>query len=178
MEKYSKKYLRTHCVDFYFSFQNKPFHIVTDGCLVPDVLSNIVKNRKLQQLYAGYYSADVIDDLEGECIVNENYLHSIIEMTQYRLGQLFKDTQLNDSDIEEFLPSRQDILESHLYMSALGFYSYSCVWDKDGCHFILVSAPKNPNKFDNIQSLPQCTENEISMDDINQVQWRFNNIHA
>ena len=180
MEKYSNKYLRTHCVDFYFSFRNKPFHIVTDGCLVPDFLSSIETNRKLQHFFADYYPSDGIDALEGDCIVNENYLRSIFEMAQERLEQLNKDTQLNDSDVEIFLPSRQDLLASHLYMSALGFYSYSCVWDnvdETDCHFVLVSEPKSTKEFDNIQDLPQCSEDEIAMDDIKHFRWRFNNKH-
>lgn len=35
-------------MDFFFTYNNMPIHVLTDGCLIPDSLCDVLRNRKLQ----------------------------------------------------------------------------------------------------------------------------------
>ena len=79
MDTYTESYLRNHCIDVFFRSNGRAVHIVTDGCLLPNALTDVLTNRRLQHeismLYddSGQYLLDEIFDVE----INQAYIELI-----------------------------------------------------------------------------------------------------
>ena len=137
MDNYTQSYLRNHCVDFFFTYNNLPIHVLTDGCLIPNSLCDVLRNRKLQHEIA-LASERYVDNQRYD--INFDYI---------RLIQQSPDNDDNNSN--QYVPTTEDLIESHAYMSQLGFFSYACVWNdenEESCRFVLVTSPKgeHPNE--------------------------------
>ena len=156
MDAYTESYLRNHCIDVFFRSNGRAVHIVTDGCLLPNALTDVLTNRRLQHeismLYddSGQYLLDEIFDVE----INQAY----IELIRSRVEAL-------GEGYIEYMPDAEHLLQYHKLMSQIGFYSYACVWDdieETHCRFILVSSPRgNQCHIPNNMILPNLDEQHI-----------------
>lgn len=162
MEYYTYSYLRNHCVDFFFRLGNKSIHVLTDGCLIPQSLSNVIINRKLQHEVA--LLLDDVDAHDYSYSVNNDYI-DLIQQTVVRMGE----------DYQKYVPSLEQLVESHASYSKLGFYSYACVWNNEeetDCRFVLVTSPAGLHR-DHTFELPTCSEQEIQMEEARkELRWK------
>ena len=110
---------------------------MTDGCLIPDSLCDVLQNRKLQHEIA----------LAAERYVDNQRFD--INFDYIRMIQQSPDNEDNNNN--QYIPTTEELIESHVYMSQLGFLSYACVWNdenEESCRFVLVTSPKgeHPNE--------------------------------
>lgn len=115
MDNYTQSYLRNHCVDFFFTYNNIPIHVLKDGYLIPDSLCDVLQNRKLQHEIA-LVAERHVDNRRYD--INYDYI---------RMIQQSPDNEDNNNN--QYVPTTEDLIESYAYMSQLGFLSYACVWN-------------------------------------------------
>lgn len=159
MEIYTESYLRNHCVDVFFRSNGRAIHIVTDGCLLPVDLTDVLTNRRLQhQISMKFDNFEEIRIGHGYDVeINQAYVN-LIQSRAEALGEEYMNYHLDP----------YFLLSHHALMSQIGFYSYACIWDdveETQCRFILVSSPKGHQCHvpDNL-ILPYLEESNIHWD--------------
>jgi len=77
-------------------------------------------------------------------------------------------------EYRQYVPTTDDLIESHAHLSLLGFYSYACVWDdaeETMCRFILVTSP-NGEQQKVAYELPECEEQHLRLsEDFKEIVW-------
>lgn len=108
--------MRDHCIDLYFRYKGKAFHVLTYGTTIPQALNNVEVNRALQ-----HQMAVRMDEWQGDGVANieQGYVQSVQEGALSAIG--------NNDNSERWLPSNSRILQMFEPMAKLGFYSYDCV---------------------------------------------------
>ena len=116
MSRYDLIYMRDHCIDLYFRYKGKFFHVLTYGTTIPQILDNVEANRALQ-----HQMAVRIDEWQGNGEVNieQGYVQSVRNGALSAIG--------DNENSERWLPSNSRILQMFEPMAKLGFYSYDCV---------------------------------------------------
>lgn len=156
METYTESYLRNHCIDVFFRSNGCDIHIVTDGCLLPNALTDVLSNRRLQHEIAILY------DYSGDNLIEQKY---DVEINQTYIELIRSRVEALGEGYMEYLPEQQHLLRHHMLMSQIGFYSYACVWDnleETQCRFVLVSSPKgNQCQIPDNLILPNLDEQHI-----------------
>ena len=156
MDTYTESYLRNHCIDVFFRNDGRAVHIVTDGCLLPNALTDVLTNRRLQHEIAMLYeeSGEFLIEQRYEVEINQAYTELIRSRVE-ALGEGYWD----------YMPDPEHLFQHHKLMSQIGFYSYACVWDdieETLCRFVLVSSPKgNQCHIPNNMILPNLDEQHI-----------------
>ena len=71
MSRYDLIYMRDHCIDLYFRYKGKFFHVLTYGTTIPQILDNVEANRALQ-----HQMAVRIDEWQGngEVHIEQGYV--------------------------------------------------------------------------------------------------------
>ena len=127
MEKYSIKYMETHCIDVFFACGQYPIHILTAGSIIPDALNDILRNRTLQEEVERNVGASG----PASPSTNSAYIQSLINKHLSVLEECrgIKQFQgINKIDLE---PDANQIPAHFLAYAKLGFYSYDCSEVKD-----------------------------------------------
>lgn len=142
MDRYTKKYLESHCVDVFFRCGDKPIHILTFGNDIPEELNNIVTNRKLQQTVVRMHQYRVGDYLDnGSVIINDSYLQTInAQFTVYNQSH---------PEMESQMPELSDIVRMFAPNAGIGFYSYDfSKLENDKAEYVLVASPSQNTRID------------------------------
>lgn len=152
MARYSKNYMLSHCIDVFFLFNSRPFHFLTDGCIIPEPLNNIVQNRTIQKQTA-IASQEITS--RDYITINQRYLRAIrAEALNYN-----DDSPNDDELISMFLP-----------MASIGFYSYDCIEsDEHSATFMLVASPNEGVVVSDDFLLPKYEEIEVIENGANDV---------
>ncbi len=108
--------MRDHCIDVYFRYNDKPFHVLTYGTIIPSVLNDVEVNRFLQ-----HQVAVSLSEWQGNGVakIEEDYVQAIREGVSQVIG--------DNINPERWMPTRSRILQIFEPMAKLGFYSYDCV---------------------------------------------------
>ncbi|WP_278985249.1 hypothetical protein [Segatella bryantii] len=160
MDNYTESYLRSHCVDLFFRVGKRAIHVQTDGCLIPHSLSDVLGNRRMQHDLALSYNIDFNND-------DYQISYGYISMIQERVAAM-------GAEYQEYIPTVEQLVDSHRIYSCLGFYSYACVWDDENetrCKLVLVTRPSEPGcRF--LDLLPRCDAEDIRIsDNMLEIQW-------
>lgn len=108
--------MRDHCIDVYFRYKGKSFHVLTYGTMIPPALNDVEANRILQ-----HQTAVSMAEWQGDSVANieEGYVQSVCDGVSHAIGE--------NNNPKRWLPTRSRILQMFEPMAKLGFYSYDCV---------------------------------------------------
>lgn len=108
--------MRDHCIDLYFRYKGKSFHVLTYGTMIPQALNDVEANRTLQ-----HQMAVRIDEWQGdgEANIEQGYVKYVREGALSAIG--------NNDNPERWVPNNSRILQMFEPMAKLGFYSYDCI---------------------------------------------------
>lgn len=120
MDKYSIKYMETHCIDVFFTDGKNPIHIMTAGSIIPDELNDILRNRTLQE---------EIERNEGGAVgaalsINNNYISELVQRHNSVVNEYIQRVQGNNASYPA--PDDSQISSHFRYYASQGFYSYDC----------------------------------------------------
>lgn len=156
MAEYDLVYMQEHCIDVYFKYSHKPFHVLTFGTVIPSPLNNVDKNRLLQHQVA----VEMEELRRGNTVVIEQgYVTTVLEDTLV----IVREQGLN----EKFLTDEDTILQMFKPAAELGFYSYDCIEElEDGRGlYQLVAYPGEEIEVSDYDNLPELNEIEIVEED-------------
>lgn len=145
--------MKSHDIDFYYRGHDKCFHLMSYGNLIPKILNDKIKNRKVQQKIARLITEN--NEVQNlDVIVNYLYVNRILE--------LIKEWE-NNEDFQINIKV-EDIVSYFVENTKLGFYSFDFLKNDDDGNDIyqLVSKPKNDVDMQNWQFLPEYLEYEYS----------------
>lgn len=152
MAEYGRKYMQEHCIDVYFRYGSRPFHVLTYGTIIPAILNDVGRNRSLQH--------QVAVDVEKpgflrQVIIEHDYVNDVRDASKQASGDKAKNEQL--------IPDEETILQMFKPNAELGFYSYDCIEelpDGRGLYRLVAysSAGINDHKYAN---LPELDELEV-----------------
>ena len=127
MDKYSVKYMETHCIDVFFACGPYPIHILTACSIIPDALNDILRNRTLQEEIERNEGGAAVSAISS----NGDYIKSLIEKHRSVIAEYRQKLQSNEL-IEYFPnPDVEQIISHFRYYANQGFYSYDCCEVKD-----------------------------------------------
>lgn len=117
MAKYDMEYMQEHCIDIYFRYGKRPFHVLTYGTTIPAPLNDVGRNRRIQHQVA----VDVNGGMNSvEAHIERDYVSAVRES----YGELASNSQL--------IPDEDTILQMFKPAAELGFYSYDCIEELEG----------------------------------------------
>lgn len=106
------EYMQEHCIDIYFRYAGRLFHVLTYGTTIPAPLNDVDKNRGIQ-----HYVAIDMDEMRDahEVHVEQDYITAVHES----FGEYAGAAQL--------IPDEDTVLQMFKPVAELGFYSYDCI---------------------------------------------------
>ena len=124
--------MREHCIDVYFKYRGKAFHALTYGTIIPHVLNDVDRNRKLQHQVAveiARHRNPVDTHIEQE------YVASVRNDSIQASG--------NSEGNKQLIPDESMIVQMFKPNAELGFYSYDCIEELENGRglYRLVAAP-------------------------------------
>ncbi len=152
MAEYDIAYMQEHCIDVYFRYDGKPFHVLTYGTTIPATLNDVDRNRRLQHLVA----VDIDEVQESNDVhIEQGYVFVVQEESVRGLGEL--------AMYEDLVPDEETILQMFWPMAVLGFHSYDCVEElEDGRgEYRLVAYPGEDVPVREYNELPQFDGIEV-----------------
>lgn len=133
-DHYSDKYMKNHCIDVFFRYQDLPIHVLTYGGILPPALNDLERNRKEQQR-----QARLIDEQVGQADIQpEGSFISYMRQDAENVGYEF---------------NRSEVIEWFMPYARAGFYTYDCIsCDDSKATFKLVAMPSG--KTNALDELP------------------------
>ncbi len=124
-DHYSDNYMKNHCIDVFFRYQDLPIHVLTYGSILPPTLNDLERNRKEQQRQA----KQIDEQIEQADFDAESAFIMYMRQDAENVGYEFNESEV----IEWFMP----------YARA-GFYTYDCIsCDERQSIFKLVAMPRS-----------------------------------
>ena len=134
-DHYSDKYMKSHCIDVFFRYQDLPIHVLTYGSILPPTLNDLERNRKEQQRQARQ-----IEEQVGQVNIQpEEAFISYMRQDAENVGYEF---------------NRSEVVEWFISYARAGFYTYDCIsCDDSQATFKLVAIPsENTNALDELSA--------------------------
>ena len=155
MAEYDRAYMLEHCIDVYFRYRDRHFHVLTYGTIIPTALNNVEKNRSLQHHVA-------IDSegtkSRGEILIEQDYVNEIKDASMQVSGGLGN---------EQLVPKEETIVQMFRPNAELGFYSYDCIKELEEGKglYRLVAYPGEGIDIREYETMPEYTGIEIVEED-------------
>jgi len=116
MAEYDIGYMREHCIDVYFKYYGKAFHVLTYGTIIPLLLNDVDRNRELQH----QVSIDIDQGMNALTVqIEQNYVSAVISDSRQASGDLALYAGLQ--------PVEETVVQLFKPVAELGFYSYDCI---------------------------------------------------
>lgn len=144
MERYSEKYMETHCIDVFFKCGKYPVHVLTSGSILPEGLNDILRNRTLQGM-AELNGNRGSGQEESNVSLNTQYIQTMIDRHDSLVRELARENQNIRFDELPVSPSVDQIVGYFSFYARQGFYSYDCeAVNEDGtASYRLMAWPDN-----------------------------------
>lgn len=156
--EYDLEYMQEHCIDVFFKYGNKPFHVLTYGTVIPLALNNVETNRSLQHQIA----VDVSGlQIPREVHIEQEYVTTIRRDSIQASGEYAGD--------EELPPNENVVVQMFKPMAELGFYSYDCIEELDDRMglYRLVAYPEGVIMAPEYKDLPEFAGIDVVEQDEN-----------
>lgn len=156
MAEYDKDYMQEHCIDVYFRYGERPFHVLTYGTIIPALLNDVDRNRSLQHQTAVDWEALAIPSVVN---INYEYVSAVRRESIQAAGDMAR--------YEQLIPDEDTIVQMFKPNAELGFYSYDCVEElEDGKgRYRLVAYPGMEINVHDFDTLPEFTGIEVAEED-------------
>lgn len=152
MAEYDINYMQEHCIDVYFRYDNRHFHVLTYGTIIPAALNNVERNRSLQH----HVSVDFEEiQIKGEIHIEQDYVTEVRNASIQASGELARNEQL--------VPDEETIVQMFKPNAELGFYSYDCIEELEEGRglYRLVAYPGEGIAPQRYEALPEFTGIDI-----------------
>lgn len=160
MERYSEKYMETHCIDVFFKCGKYPVHVLTSGSILPEGLNDILRNRTLQEM--AELNGSRGNGQDGSNVsLNMQYIQTLVDRHNGLVRELAQENQNTGFDELSVSSSVDQIVEHFSFYARQGFYSYDCeTVNEDGTAvYILMAWPDMLRQVD--FDLPEFIPNDL-----------------
>jgi len=152
MAEYEKEYMQEHCIDVYFRYGERPFHVLTYGTIIPAALNDVDRNRALQ--HQAVVDWEFLETLIAVHI-NQEYVSAVRSESIQASGDM--------AIYEQLIPNEDTILQMFRPNAELGFYSYDCVEELENGRglYSLVAFPGTGMNNHGFETLPEFSGIEV-----------------